>query len=63
MSKKSPRVVFTLKRIEEGNWQIEARAPDAEVRYINGFKDKAEVDAWLTGTKRIDWLRSQGYAK
>jgi hypothetical protein len=63
MSKKSPRVVFTFKRIEEGNWQIEANAPDSETKYIKGFKDKAEVDAWLSGTKRIDWLRSQGYAK
>jgi hypothetical protein len=63
MSKKSPRVVFTLKRIAEGDWQIEAHAPDTEVQYIKGFKDKAEVDAWLTGTRRIDWLRSQGYAK
>jgi hypothetical protein len=61
--KKSPRVVFTIKRIEEGDWQIEAHVPDAEVRYIKGLKDKAEVDAWINGTKRIDWLRSQGYAK
>jgi len=63
MSKKSPRVVFKFNRIEEGEWQIEAHYPDVEVRYIKGFKDKAEVDAWLTGSKRIDWLRSQGYAK
>jgi hypothetical protein len=24
---------------------------------------KAEVDEWMQGTRRIDWLRSQGYAK
>jgi hypothetical protein len=63
MSKKV-RIVFKFKRIDEGNWQIEAHGgPDTEVRYVTGFKDKAEVDAWLNGTKRIDWLRSQGLAK
>jgi hypothetical protein len=58
-----PRVVFKLKRIAEGDWHIEAHYPGAEVRYINGFKSKAEVDEWLQGSRRIDWLRSQGYAK
>ncbi|MGO9045555.1 MAG: hypothetical protein ACLQFW_01525 [Xanthobacteraceae bacterium] len=57
------RVVFKLKRIAEGDWQIEAHYPGAEIRYIKGFKSKAEVDEWLQGTRRIDWLRSQGYAK
>jgi hypothetical protein len=60
---KSPRVIFKLKRIAEGDWQIEAHYPGAEIRYIKGFKTKAEIDEWLQGTRRIDWLRSQGYAK
>jgi hypothetical protein len=62
---KSPRirVIFKPKRIAEGDWQIEAHCPGTEVRYIKGFKDKAEVDAWLNGSLRIDWLRSQGYEK
>ena len=30
---------------------------------IKGLKSKIEVDEWLAGTRRIDWLRSQGYAK
>jgi hypothetical protein len=51
------------KRIAEGDWQIEAHYPGAEIRYIKGLKSKAEVDEWLQGTRRIDWLRSQGYAK
>jgi hypothetical protein len=63
MSKKSARVVFKFKRIDEGNWQIEAHCPDTEVRYVNGLKDKADVDEWLAGTRKIAWLRSQGYAK
>lgn len=63
MAKKSERVVFKFTRIAEGDWQIEAHHPTEEVRYIKGLKDKAEVDAWLNGSKRIDWLRSQGYAK
>jgi hypothetical protein len=62
---KSPRVrvIFKLKRVAEGDWQIEAHCPGAEIRYVTGFKSKAEVDDWLQGTLRIDWLRSQGYAK
>ena len=57
------RVIFKLKRIAEGDWQIEAHYPGAEIRYIKGLKSKDEVDEWLQGTRRIDWLRSQGYAK
>ena len=57
------RVVFKMKRIAEGDWQIEAHYAGAEVRYIKGLKSKTEVDEWLQGPARIDWLRSQGYAK
>jgi hypothetical protein len=60
---KSPRVIFKFKRLKEGDWQIEAHYPGAEIRYISGFKSKVEVDEWLAGSRRIDWLRSQGYAK
>ena len=60
---KPPRVTFKMQRIEEGDWQIEAHYPGAYIRYIKGFTTKAEVDEWLTGSRRIDWLRSQGYAK
>ena len=59
----SPEVTFKLQRIAEGDWQNRAEYPDAEPRYIKGLKSKAEVDEWLNGTRRIDWLRSQGYAK
>jgi len=57
------RVIFKLKRIAQDDWQIEAHCPGVEIRSIKGFKSKAEVDEWLQGTRRIDWLRSQGYAK
>jgi hypothetical protein len=57
------RVTFKMQRIAEDNWQIVADYPGAETRYIKGLKSKAEVDEWLNGTLRIDWLRSQGYAK
>jgi hypothetical protein len=62
---KSPkaRVVFKIKRIAEDDWRFEAHYPGAEIRYIKGFKSKAEADEWLAGSGRIDWLRSQGYAK
>ena len=61
--KKSPRVTFKMLRIAEGDWQIVAECPGAEAQYIKGLKSKEEVDEWLAGTRRIAWLRSQGYAK
>jgi hypothetical protein len=61
--KKSPRVSFRMQRIAEGDWQVVAECPGTETRYIKGFKSKAEVDEWMTGSGRIDWLRSQGHAK
>src|SRR5262249_34018891 len=57
------RVVFKMKRIAEGDWQIEVHYPGAEVRYIKDLTSKTEVDEWLQGPARIAWLRSQGYAK
>jgi hypothetical protein len=60
---KSPRVTFKFSRVAEGDWQIEAHYPGVEIRYIRGFKSKADVDEWLAGSSRVDWLRSQGYAK
>ena len=61
--RKTPRVVFHPKRIAEGDWQIEAHYPGAEIRYITGLTDKADIDDWLGGSRKIAWLRSQGYAK
>lgn len=60
---KSPRVIFKMQRIAEGEWQILAHCPEGEILSIKGFKSKAEIDEWMGGTRRIDWLRSQGYAK
>ena len=60
---KSPRVTFKMKRIAEDDWQIIAQYPGLEDRLIKGLKSKAEVDEWMNGSRRIDWLRSQGYAK
>lgn len=57
------RVIFKFKRIAEGDWQIEAHCPGAEIRYIKGLISKADVDEWLQGSRQLDWLRSQGYAK
>jgi hypothetical protein len=60
---KSPRVVFTQKRIAEDDWQIEAHFPGAEIRYVKGLASKADADEWINGDRRLAWLRSQGYAK
>ena len=62
-AKKLPRVVFKMQRIAEGDWQIHAHCSETDIRLIKGFTTKAEVDEWLNGSRRIDWLRSQGYAK
>ena len=61
--KKSPRVVFQLKRITETEWQIEASISGSEVRTIIGLTSKADVDDWINGDRKIAWLRLQGYAK
>ena len=57
------RVNFKMQRIAEDDWQIIAQYPDTDDRVIRGLKSKADVDDWLNGTRRVDWLRSQGYAK
>jgi hypothetical protein len=57
------KVTFKMQRIAEDNWQILAEYPGAEDRIIKGLTSKADVDDWLNGERRIDWLRSQGYAK
>jgi hypothetical protein len=49
-------------RNAEDEWQILAQFPSIEDRVIESFKSKAEVDEWLNEGRRIDWLRSQGYA-
>ncbi len=58
-----PRVTFKIKRIADDDWGFEAHYPGEEIRYITGLTSKADADEWLQGTRRIDWLRSQGYAK
>ena len=57
------RVTFKTRRIAEDDWEIVAQYPEAEDRHIKGLVSKADVDDWLSGIRRIDWLRSQGYAK
>jgi hypothetical protein len=57
------RVTFKMKRIAGDDWQIIAERPGADPVVITSLKTKAEVDEWLSGSRKIDWLRSQGYAK
>jgi len=60
---KSPRVTFKMERLAADDWQILAECPGVETRYIKGLTSKADVDEWLAGSRKIDWLRSQGHAK
>ena len=52
-----------MKRITPDEWRIYAEAPGMETLEIKGLKDKADADDWLSGTRKIDWLRAQGHAK
>ena len=60
---KSPRVTFKMERLAADDWQILAECPGVETRYVKGLTSKADVDEWLAGNRKIDWLRSQGHAK
>jgi len=40
-------------RIAEGDWHIIAERAGGETAVIKGFKNKADVDEWLSGTSRI----------
>jgi len=57
------KVTFKPVRIAEGEWNIVAEYPGVEPIQIPGFKSKTEIDEWMNGDRRIDWLRSRGYAK
>jgi hypothetical protein len=60
---KSPRVEFKNIRISANDWQISAECPGAETQLIKGLTSKADVDDWMSGPRRIAWLRANGYAK
>jgi hypothetical protein len=57
------RVTFSIKRITADEWQIIAKSPGVEDRFIKGLNSKEDCDDWLSGDRKIDWLRSQGLAK
>ena len=57
------KVSFKPVRIAEDDWNILAEFPGIEPVHIRGFKNKAEIDEWMNGDRRVAWLRSQGYAK
>ena len=57
------KVTFKTVRNSEDDWNIVAEYPGADPREITGLKNKADVDDWMNGDRRVSWLRSQGYAK
>jgi hypothetical protein len=61
--KKAPRVIFQIRRNTETDWLIEASIPESDTRIIGGFTSKADADDWMSGERKVSWLRSQGYAK
>jgi hypothetical protein len=57
------KVSFKLRRVAEDDWEILAEYPGEKDRIIKGLTSKADADDWLNGDRRLQWLRSQGYAK
>jgi len=57
------RVTFSMKRLTPDEWQIITKSPGVEDRFVKGLKSKEDCDDWLSGDRKIDWLRSQGLAK
>ena len=57
------KVQFTPNRIAEGDWQIIATCPGEEDRIIKGLTSRDDCYEWINGSRKIDWLRAQGYAK
>jgi hypothetical protein len=57
------RVTFRMNRLTPDDWQIVVKCPGVEDRYVKGLKSKEDCDDWLSGSRKIDWLRSQGLAK
>ncbi len=57
------RVIFSMKRITPDEWHIIAKSPGVEDQFIKGLRTKEDCDDWLSGSRKVDWLRSQGLAK
>jgi len=57
------KVEFRPNRVDEGNWKIVAVLPGHEDRDIKGLTSREDCYDWINGSRKIDWLRSQGYAK
>jgi hypothetical protein len=57
------RVEFKPNRVAEGEWQIIAACPGHDDRFIRGLVSRDDCYDWINGSRKIAWLRSQGYAK
>jgi hypothetical protein len=57
------KVDFKPVFISEGVWEILATYPGHEDRHIKGLKSRDDCYAWINGDRKVEWLRSQGYAK
>jgi hypothetical protein len=60
---KKAKFNFRASRIEEGAWQIVATLSGHDDRVIKGLSSQEDCHDWLNGHRKIDWLRSQGFAK
>jgi hypothetical protein len=57
------KVTFKPIRNSDDDWTVVAEYPGCDPREITGFRSKADLDDWMSGDRKVAWLRSQGYAK
>jgi hypothetical protein len=57
-----PHIVFEPQKIGD-EWQIRAHCPEGQLRYIAGFKSKAEAEAWSKTIACRVWRAKEGYLK
>jgi hypothetical protein len=62
MAQVYPKIIFEPQKIGEGDWQIRAHCPGAELQYIKGFKTEADARKWPGSDECGIWLKARGWA-
>jgi hypothetical protein len=61
---KLPKITFYPVPVDGGeNWRLLAHIPGSPVKYIGGFKTKAEAEAWASGPQGSAWVRANSPTK
>jgi len=54
------KITFNPRRIG-GGWCLEARFPSGRIVALRGFKTEGDAKEWLRSTRRMTWVRDNGY--